>query len=172
MDKSVFDKYIAEMRALQALAMPSNTEETDTIVLEPLGEENATDMAGSGNLVVIVTAVRGLYPVKGAKVTVFTGSGQDEEKITETFTNESGKTAPIPLPAPSSDFAEVPNPEERPFSYYNIRTEADGYIESINYNVAIFDKVTSLQNISLYPVASAPEGTKPIIINEASNYEL
>ena len=171
MDKSIFDKYIAEMKAMQALAMPNN-EEMNTPALEPLGEINATDMSGSGSLVVIVTAVRGLYPVRGAKVTVFTGSGQDENKITEVFTNESGKTVPIPLPAPSSDFTEAPNPDERPFAYYNIRTEADGFIESINYNVAVFDKVTSLQTVSLYPVASAPNGTRPIIINEASNYEL
>lgn len=170
MDKSVFDKYIAEMKAMRSMAMPEV--QTQPMLIFENSEENADGMSGSGSLIVIATAVRGLYPVSGARVTVFTGSGENEITVAEGYTNRSGKTVPIPLPAPSSEFAEAPNPEERPFAYYNVRTVADGFIETINYNVAIFDKTTSLQSVSLYPLASAPEGTRPIIINEASNYEL
>ncbi|MBQ1187345.1 MAG: hypothetical protein IIX54_06655 [Clostridia bacterium] len=176
MDKSIFDKYIAEMKAMQAFAMPSNEPKpivnNDILAKELKSAVNAPDMIGSGNIVVVATAIRGLYPVENAKVTIFTGSGEDELILAEQYTNRSGKTAPIPLPAPSSSFTDAPNPIERPYAYYNVRTSADGYIETVNYNVAVFDNTTSLQNVSMYPLTSEPEKNKPIIIDEFESYEL
>lgn len=170
MDKSMFDKYIKEMRAMKASAMPQPEvpESTPQVNLDT----NSENMSGMGRLLVNVTSLRGLYPVAGADVTVFTGDLADMNKIAQLTTDQSGKTREIELPAPSSDFTEQPDPSERPYALYNIRTVADGFVETINYNVAVFDAVTSLQNVSLFPVTSSPEGNRPIVIDEFENYEL
>lgn len=176
MDKSIFDKYIAEMKAMKAAAMPneeiSEVKETATPVVAVNSASNNDNMMGMGNLIVSVTAVRGLYPVQNAKVTVFTGEGENEVIITEQLTDRSGRTPIIPLPAPSIRFTEEPNPSERPYAFYNVRTVADGYTDTENYNVAVFDKITSLQNVSLVPTSSTPSQNSPIIIDEFENYEL
>lgn len=138
----------------------------------PKTEENDSEMTGMGGMIVTVTAVRGLYPVKNAKVTVFTGKGADAEIITEAMTDESGKTPVISLPAPSSVYTDAPDPSKRPYAYYNIRTVADGYINTENYNLAVFDNITSVQNVALYPLTTEPDRNQPIIIDEFDNYEL
>ena len=169
MDKALIDKYIEELKAMQAAAMPMQKSQPQP---PPVVGENSEDMKGSGGLIVMVTAVRGLYPIALAKVTVFTGSGKGAKVVAEAYTGDSGKTPLIKLPSVSSSLSESPNPSERPFAYYNIKTSADGYIDTVNYNVAVFDGVTSVQNVSLYPIASRPSDNGPIIIDEAQNYEL
>lgn len=166
MDRALIDKYIEEMRAMQAAALPEKKP-----TASPQESENSKDMSGEGGLAVFLTAVRGLYPVENGKVVIFTGSEQNMEIIAEEYTNESGKTPVIRLPAVSSVFSEAPNPTERPFAYYNIKSSADGYIDTLNYNVAVFDNVTSVQTVPLYPIASRPDNS-PIIIDEFDNYEL
>ena len=168
MDKSLIDKYIAEMKAMQAASMPAPIPQSEP----PVETENEEVMSGEGGLIVNLTAVRGLYPVSGGKVSVFTGRGQSAKAIAETYTDDSGKTPVLRLPTVSAAETETPNENGRPFAYYNIKTQADGYIPTIYYNVAVFDGVSSVQNISLYPVASRPEGSQPIIIDEFKNYEL
>lgn len=169
MDKSLIDKYIAEMRAMQAAAAPAPQKQTAPT---PKLQENSESMSGEGGLIVNLTAVRGLYPVALGKVTVFTGNAQNMQVVAEAYTNDSGKTPVIKLPTVSADLSEAPGPSERPFAYYNIKSVADGYIDTVNYNVAVFDGVISVQNVSLYPIASRPEGSGEIVIDEYENYEL
>ena len=168
MDKSLFEKYINEMRAMQALANP----EPKTIVMPTVPEENSGDMTGSGKLIVKVTSARGLYPIKDAKVTVFTGASDNMEILSEALTDQSGKTEPLTLPAPSIIYTESPEPSERPFAYYNIKTVADGFVDTFNFNSAVFDKITSVQNVNLYPLTTGVDGNRPIIIDGADNYTL
>ncbi|MBO5852480.1 MAG: hypothetical protein J6Q74_01560 [Clostridia bacterium] len=170
MDNSIFDKYIQELKEMQKKAMPVLAQQVKTV--QPPIEQNSETMTGGGGLIVITTAGRGLYPIANAKVTVFLGSADSMTVVAESLTDQSGRTPIMNLSAPSSEFAEAPNPSERPYAYYNIRTVADGYTETQNYNVAVFDDITSIQNVSLYPVASRPDGNKPIIINELDNYQL
>lgn len=176
MDKSMFEKYIQEMKKMKAQAMPVTEKEkpkAESVMAEPLHQtDNDENMTGIGGLIVTATTLRGLYPVENAKVTVFTGTKENMNVIAEAVTDISGKTPLIKLPAPSSVYTEAPDPSERPYAYYNIETSADGYIPTGNYNVAVFDKVTSVQNVSLYPIISTPEGNQPIVIDEFDNYEL
>lgn len=175
MDKSLFDKYIKELREMQAAAMPTKEIAIAPSVqtaAPPQSSENSDDMTGSGGIIVFATAVRGLYPIENARVTVFTGEGDNIKILAESLTDKSGKTPLMKLSAPSSDFTEAPDPSERPYAYYNIRTVADGYVETLNYNVAVFDDITSVQSVSLYPIASRPDNSGPIIIDEFENYEL
>lgn len=173
MDKSIFEKYIEEMRRMQKEATPIKTVSTPPAPKKPVTPtENGGDMQGEGYLVVNVTAVRGLYPVEGAEVTVFTGEADSPIIVATATTDQSGKTPPIPLPAPAEELSESPDPAERPFAYYNIRTVEDGFRENLNFNLAIFDKVTSLQTITLEPMTTEVEQNRPIIIDEFENYSL
>lgn len=179
MDQSVFEKYINEMRTMKAAAVPAQN-----IVEPPVAapsvpermpiesEPNNPQMAGKGYLIVNVTSVRGLYPVEGARVTIFTGDIENAVVLDEVVTDRSGKTPVIELAAPSSVYAESPEPSERPYAYYNIRTIADGFIETLNYNVAVFDSVTSIQNVNLLPVTTEIERNRPIIIDGFDDYTL
>ncbi len=171
MDKSMFEKYIQEMRALKTLATPS-AEAIRPEAPKVDSAPNSDQMSGMGKLIVNVTSVRGIYPVEGARVTVFTGDEENSAVLAQLVTDRSGKTPIIELPAPSSVFTEAPDPSERPYAYYNIKTVADGFVDTYNYNVAVFDTVTSLQNVGLQPVTTGIEGNRPIVINEFDNYTL
>lgn len=171
MDKSIFEKYINEMRAMKAAATLSPISETPPTP-KPESSPNHPEMGGVGNLIVNVTSARGLYPVEGALVTIFTGYGEQRKVITEVSTNKSGKTPVITLPAPSSRLSESPEPSNRPYAYYNIHTEADGFVDNFNFNAAVFDKITSVQNVNLEPLTTSVEGNRPIIIDGFENYNL
>lgn len=177
MDKSIFEKYIKEMKAMQAVAMPAPSTEQPNLSSNPSmtpveSHPNSGDMSGMGKLIVNVTSVRGLYPVEGAEVTVFTGDLENMEVIADVTTDRSGKTPEIELPAPSILFSETPEPSERPYAYYNIRTIADGFVETLNYNASVFDSVTSLLNVDLRPMTTGVDGNRPIVIDGFENYTL
>lgn len=174
MDKSIFEKYIQEMRAMQAVATPARVPETPPTppATHVESQPNSTDMSGMGKLIVNVTSVRGLYPVEGARVTVFTGDADNMERVAEVTTDRSGKTPEIELPAPSIRFSESPDPSERPYAYYNIRTVADGFVDNINYNAAVFDSITSLLSVNLQPLTTGVGGNRPIVMDGFDNYTL
>ena len=169
MDKTLFEKYIAEMWEMKRRSTnPPNA----VAAVSAVRPENNDDMTGEGSLQVRVTSVRGLYPIENALVTVFTGDGDSMKPIAQGTTDESGKTPVFTLPTPAFSLSENPNPTSRPYAYYNIRTVADGFVDTFNYSVSVFDSVTSLQNVNLIPLSAAPEGNKPIIIDEYNQYEL
>lgn len=172
MDRSVFEKYIEEMKAMKASAMPEppETRPVQPRVITP--PPNDEDMSGTGYLVVNVTSLRGLYPVAGAEVTVFTGDGEDRKIIAREVTDQSGKTPLMKLAAPAVEFSESPNPAERPFAYYNLSVAEDGFRESLSFNLALFDGVTAVQNVTLEPLSVEPEQNRPIVVDEFESYGL
>lgn len=166
MDRSVFEKYIEEMKRMSAKASPAS----DIIVTETVAEP-VQDMTGEGYLSVNVTSVHGLYPVKSALVTVFKGGLDDMQKIAEGYTDESGKTELFALPAPPAALAQESDNQIPPFATYNILTRADGFIDTINYNAPVFDKVTSIQNVNLIP-RTTMNADDTVEINEYDSYSL
>lgn len=167
MDKSVFDKYIEEMKKMSAKAKPLQEKPAREAVASP-----AEELSGEGFLLINVTSVRALYPVKGAKVTVFRGNINDMEKLAEAYTDESGKTEPFPLPAPPIALAQQSESQIPPFATYNILTEADGFIPTVNYSAPVFDKVTSIQNVNLIPRTAMNAPDDMIEIDEYDSYNL
>ncbi len=167
MDKSIFEKYISEMKAMKASAMP---EPRPTAT--PKSRPNSENMEGVGKLKVRVTSVRGLYPIKNAIITVFTGDAENMTVIAEGTTDQSGTSPTFSLPAPAASLSDSPDPASRPYALYNILTAADGFRGTYNYNAAVFDGVTSLQTVELIPVTESPELNGPIIIDEYEEYPL
>ena len=188
MDKSLFEKYIAEMKEFkkrsafpipavaeyegaereEATELNQNDSSEETAV--QTAEQSTAEMTGKGYLTVSVTSVRELYPVKNAKITVFTGEEGNRRIYAEGVTDISGKAGPFELAAPSIEYSEAPNSSVLPFAYYNILTEAEGFIDTIHLGVQIFDKVTSIQKVNLLAVSEGNENTT-IIVNEFNERE-
>lgn len=166
MDKSQFDKYIEEMKRMSQRAKPAASE----LKAVPAVAEPVQDMSGEGYMIVNVTSVRGLYPVARALVTLFRGDINDMEKVAEGYTDQSGKTELFPLPAPPASLAQDSASQIPPFATYNIVTRADGFIDTINYNAPVFDKVTSIQNVNLIPKTTMNGDS--VIIDEYDSYNL
>ena len=96
MDKKLIEKYKNEMFNTYAKRkFPTVEKAVQTI--SPVADNAANN---EGSLVVLVTAVRSLYPIKNALVTVFSGENETRENIISVYTDESGKTEPIYLSAP------------------------------------------------------------------------
>lgn len=194
MDKSLFEKYIAEMKELRkrsTLPIPASAEyngaeREDATELTPfekteseetseltnsLPEQDTDQMTGKGYLVVNVTSVRELYPIPNAKITVFTGEEDNRKIFAQGVTDISGKAGPFELSAPNIEYSETPNSSVLPFSYYNILTEAEGFVDTIHLGIQVFDKVTSLQNVNLF-AATANGENSTVIVNEFTEREV
>lgn len=169
MDNADFKKYIDEIKAMSRRAVP--TAAVPQSVTEAPPTENAPDMSGRGFLLVNVTSVRGLYPIENAKVTVFKGDVSSAQNIATSLTDESGKTELFSLAAPPIYLAQDSENTIPPFATYNILTESDGFLPTVNYNAAIFDKVTSIQNVNLIPRTSTNDGDSDIYY-ENNDYDL
>ena len=157
MDKNLIEKYKAEMLNMSKRAIPTQA---------------TAENVSNGELIVMVTAIRNLYPIENAKITVFKGSMENRVKITEALTNESGRTERIILPAPDKIFSETKGSNTIPYELYNLLVEADGYIDNIHLNIPIFSGVTSIQRVNLLQSESAGENPPPQIFDEFKAYEL
>ncbi len=149
--------------AAQAEILPAPT----VVVTDSLAE---TD--GSGGLLVNVTTLRGLYPVDGALVTVFTGERSNMQIVEIDTTDESGKSKTFILSAPPRAQSQQESDNKKPYSSYNVSVRSDGFVEQIAMNIPIFSGVVSMQSIDLVKNTVAGKNTSPQIIEGGNNYEL
>ncbi len=128
---------------------------------------------GTGGIVVNVTTLGRLYPVKNALITVFTGEPQNMTVVETDITDESGKTGIFNLKTPSAaESQQAENGGALPYARYNISVRSDGYVEQIAMNVPVFSGIISVQSIDLLPMAAAGQNTSPQIIQEGNDYNL
>lgn len=123
-----------------------------------------------GTLTVQVTVARGSVPIEGAQVTV-TDDSQSDTPVAVLQTDSNGRTPALALPAPSARLSQSPS-VARPYSLYHILIEKPGYYPVQLLNIPVFDKISSIQPVSLVPLS---EGTVPpgeVIINETPATEL
>ncbi len=167
MDKNLIEKYKKEMLDMYR----SKTNAVPVIAQIPPIHETSQNTA-TGNLIGIVTAVRSLYPVKNAKVTVFTGEYDNMNIIDTDLTDESGRTKTFVLPTPQKSLSLDQDNTAIPYAIYNMLIEADGYIKNIHLNIPVFSTVTSLQQSNLLLSETAGEDKGPQIFDESQNYNL
>ena len=176
MDKELIEKYRSQMldtyRSRPASA-PIQTEQTPiTLPKQTPPESFVQNDDSAGKLIAIVTAVRGLYPVKNAKVTVFTGTPENKNIISTDFTDQSGRTNEFILPAPSRQLSQQSGSEILPYSMYNMLVEAEGYVDTIHLNIPVFSGVVSLQQSDMLLLETAGVDKSPIIFNEEQQFDL
>ena len=168
MDKKLIEKYKNEIIKTYAKRKDFTFEKVKSAASGNIKAMPEND----GALIVVVTAVRSLYPIENARVTVFSGENESREDIVTVLTDESGKTEPIYLSAPDKQLSLESENKLKPYSEYNIEVKAEGYVDSVFLNVPVFDGITSLQRANMLLLETAGEQKGPIIYNVAENADL
>lgn len=168
MDKSIIEKYKNEMLNIRKKAAAANSAQQG--YYETGKPDDVSDQ--NGRMIAMVTYTDNIYPVKGAKVTVFTGSPENMKIIDSDITDESGKTKTFELAAPPRSLSQQSGSAALPYALYNMTVQAEGFLDNIHFNIPVFRGVTSLQRSDMTPLKVAGGRTAPIIFNEFSSYEL
>ena len=168
MDKSLIEKYKSDMldmyRAIRADAAPIIAEQTE--------QKQPAEKGSTGGLIAIVTALREIYPVKNAKVTIFTGNIDNMQIISTALTDESGRTPVFVLPTPPKSVSFEENSTVTPYSVYNMLVSAEGYLDNVHINIPVFSGVTSLQSSSMTLLETAGDNKNPQIFDESQRFDL
>lgn len=178
MDKSLIEKYKTEMlnmyRQKNGGFVPAVTDRTvDTLSLRPNPNTPSNETAdGKGSLLAIVTAVRGLYPVENARVTVFKGTGENRQIIDFKITDQSGRTEAFILDTPSKAGSLDKDNAALPYTLYNMLVEKEGYRDNLHINIPIFSNTVSLQSSNLMLLETAGADKSAQIFDEAPVYNL
>ncbi len=168
MDKDLLEKYKAEMLKMHN-SVKKSTPTIAPITTEPLEPQSTT----TGSLIGIATAIRSLYPISNARVTVFTGDyNGDMQIIDSSLTDNSGRTKIFNLPTPELALSLDETNTQIPYSLYNMLIEADGYIKNIHLNIPVFSNVTSLAQSNLILEETAGVDKGPNIFDETQKYNL
>lgn len=141
---------------------------TDKTLSVPAMATPADAPDGQGTLVVQVTLAKGALPVEGALVQI-SSTEEPPVLLAQLRTDGSGRTAPITLAAPSGSLSQTPDPLRRPYSTYNITVDYPGYYATDAVNVPIFDRINSIQPISLLPLGGDVSFPNPIVVDETSS---
>ena len=171
MDNSEIKRYKDEMIKMYARVRPINMNVTPVVAPDPiLPKQNMNST--TGGLIGVATAVKGLYFVPNAKVTVFKGDIDNMEIIDTDTTDQNGRTKEFiletPLKSESLDSANT----EIPYSLYNMMFEADGYLTNIHLNIPVFPTVTSRQTSNMLLLETAGVDKGPRIFDELQKYDL
>lgn len=155
-------KPVQEEKSVPAAAIQTSPKQLEQ------GSDNGEDQSSpsantqTGYLKVMVNVGDKAMPIEGASVLVTENDGGKQILQYFGFTNESGETPVIPLPAPPVENSEAPK-GKNVYAVYDIRTDAPGYRTVINRGVPIFEGITSIQNVQLNPL---PGGTIEYMENE------
>ncbi len=166
MDKSMIERYKEELLRMSGRKTATAAEVSPPVMEPPLSND------GDGGLVVAATALRSIYPVAGAEVTVFTGEGETARIIDKAITDQSGKTKQFVLETPPRSASLDSASTTLPYSLYNVRVRAEGYIDNIHLNVPVFSGITSLQQSEMMLLETAGEDKRPQIFDEAQQFNL
>ena len=103
-----------------------------------------------GTLIFQVTGGQGALPVPNATI-LLTKQLNDQQSLSFTVvTDESGKTAPVSLPAPSRELSQRPG-NGIVFATYQAKISAPNYVTTEIRDLPVFDGITTIQPVSLSP---------------------
>ena len=171
MDKTLIEKYKKEMLNMYKKAEYKPREEYVAVVSED-EDSVAPQNEPSGNLIAVVTALRSIYPVSSAQITVFTGDYNDMQVVARGVTDQSGRSQVFTLPTPEKSISLDAENIQRPYALYNLLVKAEGYLDNIHLNIPVFSGVTSLQRSNLVLIETAGANKGPQIFDEAQQYQL
>ena len=108
------------------------------------------EYTSTGTLIVSVYTAGGAIPIEGALVTVRGTSQNGSGVISVLYTDQSGNTPRISLPAPPASSSESPG-SATPFATYNVEVDKENFYPRSFINVPIFAGTTSIQPANLIP---------------------
>ena len=119
-----------------------------------------------GTVIFQVTGGQGAFPIPDAEI-VLTKALDDRLALSVSLlTDESGKTEPVSLPAPSRSLSQSPN-NGIVYGSYEAKVTAKGYLPTEIRNLPVFDGVTSIQPVNL----TTDFGQPPNTVNEIEDKE-
>ncbi len=113
--------------------------------------------SGQGGIVVQVYIARQALPLENVKVTIKSLENAPADVNEVRYTDSSGKTEKIFLPAPDMHFSMQAQEEVRPYAVYGVTAELDGYYVEPEFGsdgviaALVFDNVCSIQNVEMIP---------------------
>ena len=107
-----------------------------------------------GYILVSVKTAGGALPVANAVVTV---KDANDNILYVEFTDSSGNTQLMKVPAPAKSNSTSPNTGLPPYFNYNIDTDKEGFVSVRNTNVPVYPGITSIQPVEMLPL---PEGLR------------
>lgn len=158
-----------EIEILPDFALPQDSSDAvpDTKGLTPsLNWINLTGDSSWGFLQFDIFTAGGAYPVPGALVVVKKKLTGGTGLVRLLFSDRSGRTPTIALPAPSASLSQNPMSTTRPFSEYTVTVRARGYYTLSDINIPIFAGVKTVQPIDLIPL---PEYSGDSVIQPRSD---
>lgn len=105
-----------------------------------------------GWIQVIVRKGDNAYPIPDASIIINSTEDGQLKLISNTMTDESGKTELIAVPAPNVSYSLEADNNVRPYALYNVSVFADGYFREKSVNVPVFAGITSVQQFNLVPL--------------------
>ena len=124
-----------------------------------------------GFLIVQAFSARGVLPVEGATVTV-SGTENDKTVLYHTvFTDISGLSPLMSLPAVSAQLSMKPGAYQ-PYTVYTVRVQKAGYYPVENTRVPIYEGVVARQPVNLVPLPENQREGKPHIFPESGPADL
>ena len=101
-----------------------------------------------GTLLFQVTGGQGAFPVEGATITITKALADGVSLSLQAVTDESGKTVPLSLPAPSRALSQAPNGGVV-YAAYQAEVSAPNYVTTDIRDLPIFDGITTIQPVNL-----------------------
>ena len=108
-----------------------------------------------GTLLFQVTGGQGAYPVPGAAVVISKALDDRLSLAVKVITDESGKTEPLSLPAPSRELSQSPG-NGPAYALYQAEVTAPGYVPTKIRDLPVFDGITTIQPVRLSPDVGQP----------------
>lgn len=124
-----------------------------------------------GFLIVQAFSARGVLPVEGATVTV-SGTENDKTVLYHTvFTDRSGLSPLMSLPAVSAQLSMKPGAYQ-PYTVYTVRVQKAGYYPVENTRVPIYEGIVARQPVNLVPLPENQREGEPQIFPESGPADL
>lgn len=111
---------------------------------------------GTGYITVNVRTAGGALPVENAMITIknISENGSDNSVVAIMLTDSSGTSEVVALPTPLRQNSQTPDADGEVSALYSIDTEKSGFYSVVNFNVPVFDGITSIQQVLLVPIAT------------------
>lgn len=171
MDKTLIEKYKKELLEMRKKSR-FNSDNFSYLPTVAKTVNASLQLGDNGGLQGVVTTVRELYPLPNARFTIFSGEIDNMNVIDEDFTDNSGKTKVFNLSTPNKSISLDETSNEIPYSLYNVKISADGYLDNIHLNIPIFSGVISQVKTNMLLKETAGINTNPQIFDELPNYNL
>lgn len=123
----------------------------------------------TGTLKIQIVSRRYATPIVNASIEI-TSTGDPDEIIATTTTDESGNTENIELESPPLEYSLSPT-ENQPYSEYNLRIRADGFDDEFISGIQIFPDKLGLQRIAMVESVGTEEPYNPTVIGAHTLWE-